>query len=938
MGRLIDERSRCNALHMRSDAIEVEAASTHNLKSVTCSFPHRRMTVVTGVSGSGKSSLAFDTVYAEGQRRYVETLSTYARQFLEQMSRPPVKAVRHVPPALALAQGNGMTNARSSVSSVTEVDDHLRLLYAAAGETFCASCGDRVERFTPARVQEVMVEAFPGERAVVIATVRPEAGESPAELLRQLGADGFRRVEVGGDLVTIDSEEALGALEDDAVRVVVDRVQIEAGSSRLVEAVEVAFRLGDCLADVVVWNDERPARRFHDHLRCAACGRRHLDPVPALFDRSSSVGACGTCGGYGRTVGIDYGRVVPDPTLSIADGAIAPFQSKAMRHNQRSLMAACRAEGIDTETPWMDLAEEDRRRILGRGFGQYDGVRGFFGALEEDRYKPHIRIFMARYRGFSECQDCDGTGLSEDARAVRVAGKDLGSLERLRVEEALSWMKKLELPSSHARALEPLTREIISRLGFLDEAGVGYLSLNRPSRTLSGGEMHRVLLATSVGRSLTDTCYVLDEPTAGLHPEDTERLMAVVERLRDNGNTLIVVEHDPDVIARADHVVELGPAGGERGGTVVFEGNVEGLRAARTATGEALRSAPSVPPILDEPERFLSVTGACVHNLRDVSARFPIGRMSVVTGVSGSGKSTLVGDVLCEKLRGSAPPDGIDPLARVAVTGAEFSEVVLVDQAAISRSSRSCAVTLSGAYGPIRDRFAAQDEAKRRKLTAGSFSFNASGGRCERCEGTGVRIVEMHFMADVVLECDVCGGRRFGPDALSVRYRDVTIADVLEMSVEAAIEVFSDVPAVVRALEPLRAVGLGYLVLGQPTSQLSGGELQRVKLASYVSGTGGDAQRLFIFDEPTVGLHVQDVRVLLDALRTLVDAGNTVIAVEHNLDFISACDWIVDLGPGAGPAGGKVVYEGPVAGAHAVEASVTGRHLARSLDPRSSAR
>ena len=918
---------------MRSDSgIAVVEATTNNLKSISCTIPHGALTVVTGVSGSGKSSLAFDTIYAEGQRRYVETLSTYARQFLDQMPKPPVKAVRHVPPALALRQGNSISNARSTVSTVTELVDHLQLLFAAGGTTWCKSCGERVERYSVKRVIEELTEWADGARAIIVGRLIPDVEEEVAEILRQLVADGHRRALVDGAMINLDSPDAVEMLGQTELDVVIDRLKIDPSTPRLSEAIENAFSFGECSAEVVLWDDEdRPSRRFYDQLRCAACGTRHLDPVPAIFDPRSTVGGCRTCEGFGRTAGVDPNKVVPDPRKSLADGAVACFETPAMRKYRGRMLRACQQEGVPTDRPWMELPESTTRQLLGSGVGDFIGVAGFFEKLEEDRYKPHIRIMIARYRGYAPCPTCRGSGLSADARAVRIDGDDIGDAQTRAIDDLLEWIRALQLPEGFHEALEPLLREIDSRLQFLVDSGVGYLSLARPARTLSGGEMHRVLLATSVGRMLTDTCYVLDEPTAGLHAHDTARLMRVVTKLRDIGNTVVVVEHDPDVMAMADHVVELGPRGGDAGGEILFEGTSEALNDSDTPTGESLRTRRGLPPERPLKSHFLTVSGVCLNNLRDVRASFPIGAISVVTGVSGSGKSSLVADALYAKLlerRGQRSSVG---LGTVEVHGDEFDEVVLVDQRAVQQSTRSCAMTFSGAYSPIRQIFAATPVAQARSLSPGDFSFNTVGGRCERCDGTGVRVIEMHFMADVALRCDVCDGRRFKPHVLDARYRGACIADVFGMTVDETIEFFADSRPITGALVPLQKVGLGYVTLGQSTSQMSGGELQRLKLASYVGKSKNSSSRLFVFDEPTVGLHMLDVDRLMTALRELIGAGNTVIVVEHNLDFVAQCDWVVDLGPGAGPDGGSVMYEGRVAGLADCAESLTGKHLAAAL-------
>jgi excinuclease ABC subunit A len=912
--------------------IELRGVETHNLKRIDVAVPRGRLTVVSGVSGSGKSSLAFDTLYAEGQRRYVETLSTYARQFLDQMRRPPVQVVRNIPPAIALRQGTSLSNPRSSVATLTELLDHLQLLFARGGVVHCRNCDARVLPYTVQRVIDWLAEHAAGQRIVVIATARPSA-DGMGDLMRQLVADGYRRAWLDGALVEIDSEDAVKLVRREQVDVVIDRLSVDPGEVRLREALEAAQSMGEGNISVVLWDQAvegvRPVRTFHRRWVCGECGTPHTEPIPALFHPFHAMGACPRCEGFGRSVGLDPARAVPDPSLTIEGGALAIFDHAGARTARRWLHTWCVKEGVPLDLPWRLLPEATRESVL-------FGARGWTGAsgwLEEtlaDRTAGNVRFHAMRFRSFTTCAACRGTGLNPDARATRVGGLDLGAVLRLRIDEARGWADSIRLPGELALALDRLLKEIRDRLGYLADAGLGYLTLQRPARTLSGGEMHRVILATSLGRMLTDTLYVLDEPTAGLHAHDTERLMRVVTRLRDIGNTVVVVEHDPDVIRMAEHIIELGPAGGSRGGRLLYAGDLPGLASSDSPTGELLRAralAFSGRRVFDGP--FLEVRDAWLNNLSGVSARFPHGALSVVVGVSGSGKSSLVTDVLhvhLQRRRGAVSGDALPP---AVVLNDPFSEVVLVDQGAINRSSRSCALTFSAAYTPLRDLFAATEKASDLRLSASDFSFNVAGGRCERCEGAGVLQVEMVFFADVDIPCDVCEGRRFGPEVLSVQHRGRTIADVLEMSVREALEVFADVPAIVRRLEPLDRVGLGYLRLGQPTTQMSGGELQRLKLASYVGQSRADGASgvLFIFDEPTVGLHMRDVELLVAAIRELTDAGHTAIVVEHNLDLVAASDWVVELGPGAGPEGGTLVYEGPVAGLIDEPRSPTGAYL-----------
>lgn len=902
-------------------AIEIHGASTHNLQSISCSIPHHKLTVVTGVSGSGKSSLAFDTVYAEGQRRYVETLSTYVRQFLQQMQKPPVQRIDNLQPSLAIRQNNPISNARATVGSISELENHLQILFSSAGTVFCYRCNEIVRPFSPTDVVQWLKENVLDERVIVTATVAPEEDVGMATLLQQLAADGFRRLWIEDSMVDIESEQALDALQQDTVQVIVDRIKVTSeDDARVFEAVEAAMGRGENVANVLFWDrrDENgvPAkRRFESSYICSACGAPHHEPVPVLLSPDSGWGDCEDCNGYGRRAGIDLHKLVPDQRLSIDKKAIAAFRTPRMRRYQRDLASECVLVGIPIDVPWEDMHPSDIKRVL---YGDKD-IRGAIEVLESfrtKRYKMSVASMLARYTGYVKCATCAGSGLGKTARAVKIDRMHIGEVQDLRLESLQKWLPKIPLPEELHHAITPLLQEIQARVDFLVRAGAGYLSASRRGRTLSGGELHRVMLATSIGRGLTDTCYVLDEPTAGLHAADTDRLMGIVKELRDLGNTVLVVEHDPDVIAAADHVLELGPEGGERGGNLLFEGSYEELRASDGPTGQMLRSqAAYQQPEIYVPKRgYLALKGASLNNLRDLEVEFPIGAMTAVTGVSGSGKSSLVHDVLYTAMmraRGTAVGEQ-DP-GDVEILNDDFSEVVLVSQDAIANNSRSSALTLTDAYTPIRNLFADSDGARRQGLTPGHFSFNVSSGRCPRCNGTGNTTVEMHFLADVELPCDVCEGKRFQPNVLEVRWEGWSISDIFELTVDKALEVFREYTAIVSRISPLHDVGLGYLRLGQPVTKLSGGEKQRLKLASYIGGRRSKGDRLFIFDEPTVGLHLRDVEVLVRALRQLTDTGHTVIVVEHNLDFIRTCDWVIDLGPGAGPAGGEIVYAGSLA-------------------------
>lgn len=899
-------------------AIRIHEASTHNLQSVSCEIPHEQLTVVTGVSGSGKSSLAFDTVYAEGQRRYVETLSTYVRQFLQQMQKPPVRRIDHLQPSLAIRQNNPISNARATVGSISELENHLQILFASAGTVYCYRCQEIVRPYSPTDVAAWLKANALNERVIVLATMTPEEDMGMATLLQQLAADGFRRLWLNTTMVDLDSEQALEALHHDHVDVIIDRIKVtEDDDARLFEAIESAMDRGQKAATILLWDrrdDEgTPAqRRFETNYICSACGAPHHEPVPALLSPDSGWGDCEDCNGYGRRAGIDLHKLIPDQRLSIDNKAIAAFQTPKMRRYHRDLASACVRVGIPVDVPWQDMHPSDQTRVL---YGDKDivGAVETLESFRSKRYKMSVASMLSRYTGYVPCATCAGSGLGKTARAVKIDRMHIGEVQDMRLESLLKWLPDLQIDEELKHAITPLIQEIQARTDFLVRAGAGYLSCSRRGRTLSGGELHRVMLATSIGRGLTDTCYVLDEPTAGLHAADTDRLMGIVKELRDLGNTVLVVEHDPDVIAQANHVIELGPEGGERGGQLLFEGTYQQLRTSPTPTGAMLReqSVYEPPEAFVPTQGFLIVKDAALHNLRSVTAEFPIGAMTAVTGVSGSGKSTLVHDVLYTAMmrqRGAAVGDH-DP-GDVEIVNDDFKEIVLVSQDAIANNSRSSALTLTDAYTPIRNLFASTEDAKRQGLSAGHFSFNVAAGRCPRCDGTGANTVEMHFLADVELTCDVCEGKRFQPHVLEVRWNGLSIADIFELTVDRALEVFEEYNAISSKLAPLHDVGLGYLRLGQSVTKLSGGEKQRLKLASYLVGKRSKGTRLFIFDEPTVGLHLRDVHVLLRALRQLTDDGHTVIVVEHNLDFVRACDWVIDLGPGAGPAGGEIVFAG----------------------------
>ncbi len=893
---------------MQRAEIEVRGARSHNLKGVSCRIPLRRLSVVTGVSGSGKSSLAFDTLYAEGQRRYVTSLSTYARQFLERLPRPEVDFLSNLPPAIAIEQRNRVTNARSTVGTATEILDHLRLLWARIGETFCPACERRVEPGTVEAVTGRILARFEGKRAVLGIPLRAAKGEPAGELAERLIRDGWGRVvdPEGGVLDLAELPPARLARLRRRGLVLVDRLALRAAErGRLAEAVATGFRRGAGEVTLLVEAGERVV--FREGFACDGCERSFGAPEPALFSFNSPLGACPVCQGFGRIAALDLERVVPEPARTLAEVAIAPFATPMGRAMQRDLLRACKAHAVRTDRAWRSLSERERRLVIEGDGGDWYGVRGFFEWLEHRRYKVQARVLIARYRRFDPCPGCQGVRLRPEALAVRVAGRSIGEVSQQTLAELGAWLASLQLaPGASARGAR-LLAALSARVATANEVGLGYLSLLRQVRTLSGGEAQRIQLATALGGALTGTLYVLDEPSVGLHARDVSRLLRVLHSIRDQGNTVVVVEHAPEIVGAADHVIDLGPGAGRLGGALVAEGSVAELRAHPTSlTGRALRGEFCA----GRRERRgpggagLRIVGARANNLRDVTLEIPLGRLVVVTGVSGAGKSTLVRSVLVGQLRREPERGACDRIEGVERVG----EVVVVDATPPARSPRSNPGTVSKAFDAIRRRFADSREARGQGLDAGWFSFNVPGGRCEACEGTGEVVVDMQFLEDVRVPCETCQGTRYRPEARAVRVAGRSIVEVLGLTLDEAVEAFADDATVRARIEPFRRAGLGYLTLGQPLSTLSGGEIQRLKLARALGERAPGA--LYVFDEPTTGLHPADVELLLGGLDDLLDGGGSVIVVEHNLDVIRAADFVIDLGPEGGPEGGRVVAAG----------------------------
>ena len=931
------------------DKIVVRGARQHNLKGFDLEIPRRTFTVVTGPSGSGKSSLAFDTIYAEGQRRYVESLSSYARQFLERMEKPDVDMIDGLSPAVAIEQKNPTKTSRSTVGTSTEIYDYLRLLWARVGHTFCPLCGRELRPDTVQSVTDTVLSLPEGTRFYVAAPVKLSTEVSHEVVVENLRAQGFVRIALDGRIMHLDELETanLDVTFAKELMVVIDRLVATADTrGRLADAVSAAFREGD--GDTVILFTGPVASpfdgalvqrlRFTERFECPNDGTTAPTPTPQLFSFNSPRGACAECNGFGAILEYDVKLIVPYPDRSLRDGAIDPWTKPRYENKRRTLAEYAKKEGIAMDTPWQELSAKHRERLLNANVRGYKGILPFLRELEDKRYKQYIRVFLRQYQTAQECPTCHGTKLQRESLQVRIAGRNIAEVSDLPVGVLATWLETLELSQFDRQVAAHILNEARDRVRFLCDVGLNYLSLNRATRTLSGGEAQRIGLANSLGSRLVDTLYVLDEPSIGLHSRDMDRLLKLLLRLRDGGNTVLVVEHDLDAIRAADYMIELGPHSGEKGGELVFAGPMSRVSES-PLTGQYLTGERTIPIPATRRRvgpQWLTLTGAREHNLKSVDVRIPLGVVTAVTGVSGSGKSTLIHDVLMRALETKLTGEHSAKQhlgERVGdfdnLTGYEsLDDVVLVDQSPIGKSPRSNPVTYVKAFDEVRRIFASLPSSRQRGYTAGTFSFNVAGGRCETCEGAGYLEVEMVFMADVFVPCDECGGRRFKPEVLEVKYFGKSVTDVLEMTVDEAIRFFPYEEKLGQALWQLQQVGLGYLRLGQPATTLSGGEAQRLKVArELVFGAKKSGRKIYIMDEPTTGLHLEDIRKLSEVFDRLVDAGHTLILIEHNLDVIKLADWVIDLGPEAGDAGGEIVAAGRPEEVAAVAGSHTGAWL-----------
>ncbi len=892
--------------------IVIRGAREHNLKNLTFEIPRNKLVVFTGVSGSGKSSLVFDTIYAEGQRRYVESLSAYARQFLERMNKPDVDYIQGISPAVAIEQKSGSKNSRSTVGTSTEIYDYLRLLFARIGKTICFECGKEVKKDTTATVSDWLEKQEDGTKFYLTFPLHDHEGRRVKEEIDLIKKRGFFRLYFNGSVCDLNEETKLPKKKK-GVRVLVERFKVQKGKIRekLSDSVEVTFKEGENRL-VLINADTGEEKEFNKFYEC--CGIRYEEPEPRFFSFNNPFGACPVCQGFSKTIGIDMNLVIPNSELSISEGAIAPFRSAKYSTHLRDLVQNAKSFNIPLNTPYKDLAVE-QVNLIRKGFADYIGIDRFFEKLESKTYKMHVRVLLSRYRGYTLCGACKGTRLRREALQVKINGRSIYDVVKLPIEQSLKFFANLELSEFDMQVGERVLKEIIKRLTFLNNVGIGYLTLDRLSSTLSGGETQRINLATSLGSSLVGTLYVLDEPSIGLHPRDNARLIKILKNLRDIGNSVLVVEHEPEMIKEADIIVDMGPKAGNDGGQIITMGNYgDILKNKDSLTGKYLsgRLKIPVPPKRNtKKDKEIEIVGAQENNLKNIDVKIPLNKFVVITGVSGSGKSTLIYDVL---YLGLAKRLGM-PISEVGsfveIKGAEhIDEVEIVDQSPIGKTPRSNPISYIKAFEHIRELFASTHQARARGYKPGFFSFNVPGGRCETCQGDGFIKVEMQFLADLYLTCEDCGGTRFKKEIREIAYHGKNLVDVLEMTVDEAVKFFEKEEKIVKFIKILADVGLGYIKLGQPSNTLSGGEAQRIKLASNLTKQRERKHTLFIFDEPTTGLHFDDISKLLNCFNLLIERNNSVVIIEHNLDVIKCADHVIDLGPDAGEKGGEIIAVG----------------------------